>query len=147
MHIKRYEAPTLEEALACVKRELGPDALILSSRTIQRGRQAFGLLSRSVVEVQAAVERGAAGGQASRRSRDLDPDDEMLPTHAPTADAVNPAELRRERARILGRERFEEEVRSELRGLRQAMNGLVASSSTPRGAELDPVVVALTRTT
>ena len=41
MHIKRFEATTMEAALAQVKAELGPDALILSSRTFRRGRHSF----------------------------------------------------------------------------------------------------------
>ena len=65
MHIKRFEAATLAEALAEVKSVLGPDALILSSRTIRRSRDRFGLLSRSVVEVQAARERDANPGVAA----------------------------------------------------------------------------------
>ena len=33
MHIKRFEAPTMLEAVRQVKEELGPDALVLSTRT------------------------------------------------------------------------------------------------------------------
>lgn len=57
MHIKRYESADLESALARVRRELGPDALILSSRRVRKGGGAFGWLSRSAVEVVAASER------------------------------------------------------------------------------------------
>ena len=50
MHIKRFEAESMEAALARVKAELGPDALILSSRTLQPGRGVFGLMARRRVK-------------------------------------------------------------------------------------------------
>lgn len=56
MHVKRYEAATLVEAIRQVKQELGPEALVLSQRT-RRRRSSFGLFGRSVVEVTAAVDR------------------------------------------------------------------------------------------
>ena len=37
MQIKRYEAKSTQEALARIKRELGPDAIILSSKQFSRG--------------------------------------------------------------------------------------------------------------
>lgn len=57
MHIKRFEAPSMLEAVRKVKDELGPDALILSSRTLRRGGALFGLMGSSVVEVTAALDR------------------------------------------------------------------------------------------
>ncbi len=52
MQVKKFEAPTLQEALDHVKRELGPEAIILQTRTHKGG---FGLLSKGSVEVTAAV--------------------------------------------------------------------------------------------
>jgi len=52
MQVKKFEAPTIQEALDNVKRELGPEAIILQTKTNKRG---FGLLSKSSVEVTAAV--------------------------------------------------------------------------------------------
>ena len=46
MHIKRFEAPTMLEAVRKVKAELGPDALVLSTRTVKRGGPVFGLFSK-----------------------------------------------------------------------------------------------------
>ena len=56
MHVKRFEAATLVEAIRQVKEELGPEALVLSQKTLRR-RGGFGLLGRSVVEVTAAIDR------------------------------------------------------------------------------------------
>lgn len=140
MHIKRFEAPTMAEALARVKSELGPDALILSSRTIRRGRHVFGLMGRTMVEVQAARERGS--GKSTIASvgptivKRLDHDE---PVYA--ADALL-TDLRRELTLLRGRESFEEEVRSELRGLRRALGGVLGAGL--RGAA-DPLVESVSR--
>ena len=52
MQIKKYEAQNLKDAIEAVKRELGPDAIILQTKTNKKG---FGLLSGRSVEVTAAV--------------------------------------------------------------------------------------------
>ncbi len=52
MQVKKFEAPTLQEALENVKRELGPEAIILQTRNHRKG---FGLLSKTSVEVTAAA--------------------------------------------------------------------------------------------
>lgn len=52
MQVKKFEAPTMQEALKVIKRELGPDAIILSTKNIKSG---FGLMSKASVEVTAAV--------------------------------------------------------------------------------------------
>ena len=57
MKLKRFEALSLQDALQAVKSELGPDAVIVSSRRLQKSKGLFGLLSQSVIEVTAAVDR------------------------------------------------------------------------------------------
>ena len=57
MKLKRFEALTLQGALQSVKAELGPDAVIVSTRRVNKGGGLFGLLSQPVVEVTAAVDR------------------------------------------------------------------------------------------
>lgn len=52
MLVKKFEAPTIKEALALVKTQLGPDAIILSAKENNSG---FGLAGRTSVEVTAAV--------------------------------------------------------------------------------------------
>src|SRR5262245_29586834 len=59
MHVKRFEAADMAEALRMVKLELGPNAIILSTRQIKKGGSAFGIFGRSLVEVTAAVDREA----------------------------------------------------------------------------------------
>ena len=52
MQVKKFEAPTIQEALETIKRELGPEAFILQTKKTKRG---FGLMSKESVEVTAAV--------------------------------------------------------------------------------------------
>ena len=56
MHIKRYEAATMAEAVAQIREELGPEAVILQSRQVRREGW-FGALAKPVVEVTAAMDR------------------------------------------------------------------------------------------
>jgi len=56
MQIKRYEAMDMQEALRLVKNDLGPDAIILSTKEVRRGKGIFGMFSRPGVEVVAARE-------------------------------------------------------------------------------------------
>ncbi len=62
MQVKKYEAPTLQEALETIKRELGPEAIILQTKQNRRG---FGLMSKSSVEVTAAVSERATSKKNS----------------------------------------------------------------------------------
>lgn len=52
MELKKFEAPTLAEALKVIKRELGPEAIIIQTKNKKSG---FGLMNSSSVEVTAAV--------------------------------------------------------------------------------------------
>ena len=59
MHVKRFEAADMAEALRMVKLELGPNAIILSTRQGKKDSGVFGMFGRSFVEVTAAVDREA----------------------------------------------------------------------------------------
>ena len=69
MQIKTFRALDMRDALRAVKEELGPEAVILSTREVKSGGGAFGLFSRAVVEVTAAIDRGGAR-QSERGSWD-----------------------------------------------------------------------------
>lgn len=80
MLIKRFEAATMAEALRQVRETLGPDAIVLSTRSLRRERSRFGWLSRPFVEVTAGIDRevkrenapaGEARVVADRSWRDL----------------------------------------------------------------------------
>src|SRR6056297_2497238 len=56
MQVKVFEAEDMRSALEKVKQTLGPEALILSTKTI--GRNKFGFSSKNRIEVTAAVDGG-----------------------------------------------------------------------------------------
>lgn len=56
MHLKRYRSETVKDALQAVREELGPDALVLSTRTVT-ATGVRGLLGKREVEITAAAER------------------------------------------------------------------------------------------
>lgn len=60
MQIKRYEGKNMTAALRRVKDELGPDAVILSARSLRKSGGIFGSSKTSGVEVTAAVDSGNA---------------------------------------------------------------------------------------
>ncbi|MFZ5861425.1 MAG: flagellar biosynthesis protein FlhF [Nitrospirota bacterium] len=59
MHIKKYEALNVSDALRAIKEDLGPDAIILSTKEIRKDKGVFGVFGRPMVEVTAAVDRPA----------------------------------------------------------------------------------------
>ena len=73
MQVKKFEAPTIQEALETIKRELGPEAIILQTKKNKRG---FGLMSKESVEVTAAVsdrslqKKGVAESRVPASTRD-----------------------------------------------------------------------------
>ena len=71
MQIKRFEAKNMTTALRLIKGELGPEAVILSARSLRKGTGFFGSLKYSGVEVTAAIdtgemERNSAGRPGSK---------------------------------------------------------------------------------
>jgi flagellar biosynthesis protein FlhF len=65
MNLQTFRAPTMAECLAEVKRVMGPDAVILHTRTLTIKRF-LGLKRREIVEITAG--RGLNGGPRGRRS-------------------------------------------------------------------------------
>ena len=56
MQIKRFEAKNMTAALRLIKKELGPEAVILSARSLRKGSGIFGAYKQSGVEVTAAID-------------------------------------------------------------------------------------------
>lgn len=64
MQIKKFKSETFEAALKDVKRELGPNAIILSKKTVKDpGKGVFGLMGKSLVELTAAIDKRGQGGE------------------------------------------------------------------------------------
>jgi flagellar biosynthesis protein FlhF len=64
MNIKRYVAGTVQEALQMVKREMGPEAVILETKTIQGSR---GAVEGKKIEVTAAVDYAVQAEPSSEK--------------------------------------------------------------------------------
>ena len=62
MKVKVFEAHDMGTALKMVKESLGPDALILSTRTVRKG--GLGLLGKSTLEVTAAIDSPDLGSES-----------------------------------------------------------------------------------
>jgi flagellar biosynthesis protein FlhF len=56
MKVKTFHALTMQDALRAIKQELGPDAIILSSKEVREGDRLLRLGNRPVLEVLAACE-------------------------------------------------------------------------------------------
>ncbi|NOY46170.1 MAG: flagellar biosynthesis protein FlhF, partial [Deltaproteobacteria bacterium] len=56
MKVRKFQAVDMAEALRKIKEELGPDAVILSTRQVKPGKGVFGLLGRPILEVTAAAD-------------------------------------------------------------------------------------------
>jgi flagellar biosynthesis protein FlhF len=56
MQIKRFEAKNMTEALRGIKKEFGPEAVILSARSLKKDRGIFGNARKNGVEVTAAID-------------------------------------------------------------------------------------------
>lgn len=75
MQIKRFEARNMTTALRMIKGELGPEAVILSARSLRKGKGFFGSMKYAGVEVTAAIDTrqarikngNAAGAQSASR--------------------------------------------------------------------------------
>ncbi|MDH4152195.1 MAG: flagellar biosynthesis protein FlhF [Nitrospira sp.] len=56
MKVKTFHALTMQDALRAIKEELGPDAIILSSKEVREGGRLLRAFNHPVLEVMAAVE-------------------------------------------------------------------------------------------
>ena len=71
MQIKRFEAPDMQQALRQVKEALGPEAIILSTKTLKKNHGRARAFSPMGVEVVAAIDHPPA--DASRPARKAPP--------------------------------------------------------------------------
>ena len=60
MRVKTFEAGSMQDALDVVKKDMGEEAFILSTRT-RRRPASLGMGEESIIEVTAAVDEAQAG--------------------------------------------------------------------------------------
>ncbi len=110
----------MPEALRKIKADLGPDAVILSTRQIKRGRGVFGMLSRPILEVTAATDVDAlarpapapAGPRAPSAPAPPGPDSGILLTLQADVDSLREElDLLARRPRRAGPDPVSEELR------------------------------------
>ena len=65
MQIKRFRGTDMNDALQQVKKSMGNDAIILSTRHVRGGGGTFGLFGKPMLEVTAARDTDENGGEAS----------------------------------------------------------------------------------
>src|SRR5882672_7217706 len=116
MKIKRYMAPSMRAALAQVRAEQGPDAVILSSRRVEEG-----------IEVIAAVDYDEAlFVDATLRRAAAAPEAQEIPSSAPDAAVAAPA--RAQKAATVARQATVAPAESAIRTPRESA---VAPASKP----------------
>ncbi len=141
MRIRKFTARTLKEATDQMRNELGPDAIILGTRTLSKG-SALGLFGRAMYEVTGAIDEPAtASSYGSRRM--AAPFDRYLDNASPLVDpSAHLAELKKIAERFnnrrgqgpAGRRQLVEPVgesagMTELRSEMQAMQGALREIS------------------
>jgi flagellar biosynthesis protein FlhF len=117
MQIKRFEAADMQEAMRRVKEALGPEAIILSTKTVRKGPGPAPMSRPSLVEVVAATEHPAP--ETPKPARKISP--LWLPKGATKKDSLPPAEdplLRRVLSAGISPE-FVSGLAEEFRGWRQ----------------------------
>ena len=75
MQIKRFKAKNMTTALRLIKDELGPDAVILSAKSLRQGKGFFGSMKYDGVEVTAAIDNNGFQGIRSEN----DPPESFYP--------------------------------------------------------------------
>ncbi|BCA54800.1 putative Flagellar biosynthetic protein FlhF, GTP binding [Nitrospira sp. KM1] len=66
MHVKVFHAYTMQEAIHAIKAELGPDAVILSTKDVRQRGVITKWFGRQLIEVTAAVDRPSPRSEAAR---------------------------------------------------------------------------------
>jgi flagellar biosynthesis protein FlhF len=139
VNLRTYHAYSMAEALAAVKRDLGPDAVILNTRSFRRGGF-LGLARRTVIEVTAtagapiakrAAAKSRAAGKAGRphtraAMRAYVRSDDTPAASADATEADGPSELDLLKTRRLAQAMLAQHERK-----RQDVGGADASEADP----------------
>ena len=89
MKIKIFHAVTMQDAMRVIKEELGPDAIILSSKEVREGGRLLRVFNRPVLEIMAAAEQEVQ--QPTQRKESRQSDDRLtasIASQAPSPVAV-----------------------------------------------------------
>ncbi|HIL87269.1 MAG TPA: hypothetical protein EYM25_00880, partial [Deltaproteobacteria bacterium] len=91
MNLKRYRVTNIQEALQLIKRDLGPEAIIVSTRQVKEGRGTFGLFGKTVLEVTAARDDRPKATLSTALGRNLNGQPSLSAEElTPSAEVQNP---------------------------------------------------------
>ncbi len=128
MKVKRYEAPTLQEALLHVKRDLGSEAVILQTRKFNRGG-VFGILGKNMVEVLAATDIETAGSSAMKAG----------PVKTRAGSEISATQKRQTaQPTALSAQTSDDSMREELREVKTALHALLQKTKADAQEPVDP---------
>lgn len=128
MKVKIFHAVTMQDAMRAIKEELGPDAIILSSKEVREGGRLLRVFNRPVLEIMAAAEQEGQPPTQPKESRP--PNDRAAASIA--AQAPSPVSL----------QTFQQTLQTILGSNRERINPSVAqataSSTTTRRHAIRP---------
>src|SRR4051812_18851990 len=87
MKMKVFHADTMHDAIRAIKEELGPDALILSTKRVRRGSLPFSLFGRPLLEVTAAIDASADHAASVQQAASAIAQDEAHASESPREQA------------------------------------------------------------
>ena len=128
MNLKRYRVTNIQEALQLIKRDLGPEAIIVSTRQVKEGRGTFGLFGKTVLEVTAARDDRPKATLSTALGRNLNGQPSLSAEElTPSAEVQNPP-LRHPSPPLSSPPPFDpghlQPIRQELQGLREMVEEL-----------------------
>jgi flagellar biosynthesis protein FlhF len=151
MRMKRYTASSMADALAAIRAELGPQAIIVHSATTRKGP--LGLLQRPIVEVVAAVDESPRPKAAPTGARPFRPaQTRPHPDPLPKGEGSRPAPPQSRSAELLrgiaqGTEPVApaaiREMQHHVKELRGAIARMVQHAQWPGIAKLAPPLAEL----
>lgn len=157
MIIKKFTAPTMTEALAKVREELGTDAIILNTRSEKQGG-VFDFLGRRMVEVTAAFDDqqpdSEGTGRRSNRQRKVPvgpAEAKLFPPQRPVAyEAVGKPEFPKKTTNVDVKELENrvniEKMLDDIKDLKHSLKVIADSSLTGEMAGLPPKLASLLTT-
>ncbi len=141
MKITKFQAANMREALAKIKRELGPEAMVISTRQVRRGFLGTGVEVTAAVDVDEPEPQGLAALPPASASSVMSSSAALAEEDVERIMAPLRSELRslRSMLRTSGEARQSDELRRELAAMRRAL----ATIQVERGQEVETDTASL----
>ncbi|MBK9305793.1 MAG: flagellar biosynthesis protein FlhF [Nitrospira sp.] len=168
MKIKIFHAVTMQDAMRAIKEELGPDAIILSSKEVHEGGRLLRVFNRPVLEIMAAAEQETqrptqlkesrqVGGRPAAPSASQPPSPVAFQTFQQTLQTIlqpnpdqstpsgdHPSPLSRPTQVQRGRQR-QHHMRMAVAELTRLLQDLSRDTIHPAGHPVSPLLIAMRR--